>query len=289
MYQRNFVVALKVGGKVLRESAGEVKLPFGSEYSILLKNLNSVRAMAQISIDGKEAGPFYIIGPKSSVEIERFNTSGNNERGNKFKFIERTQEIEDHRGVGAEDGLVSVEFKKEKVWEPPKVVYHHTYHHHDYTPVPWPRPYPYLPKPHWPTLPTITWGGLNNTSFSGGLLKSSGPTRSLSASGSIQSRMPSENSVRPMAMNMMYQSQAANEAGITVPGSESDQKFTSVWGFDTEPQTDVITLKLFGHNGPVEVAKPVTVDLRAVCQTCGKRAKGSAKFCSRCGTSLNII
>src|SRR6266700_3640508 len=75
-YKRNFVIAVKVGGKVLRENGDEVQLPFGSEYSVLLKNTNSVRAMAQISIDGVSAGPWYILGPNSSVEIERFNNSG---------------------------------------------------------------------------------------------------------------------------------------------------------------------------------------------------------------------
>jgi hypothetical protein len=105
-HKRNFVIAIKVGGKVLRENADEVQLPFGSEYSVLLKNTNSVRAMAQISIDGVIAGPWYILGPNSSVEIERFNNSGNNERGNKFKFIERTEAVEEHRGIKIEDGLV---------------------------------------------------------------------------------------------------------------------------------------------------------------------------------------
>src|SRR5579864_4636358 len=275
-YKRNFVAAVKVDGKVLRESADEVQLPFGSEYSVLLKNTNSVRAMAQISIDGVTAGPWYILGPNSSVEIERFNNSGNNERGNKFKFIERTQAVENHRGIKAEDGLVRVEFKKEKVWEPPKTVEHHTYHHHyDYRP--W-----HIPRPHWPTNPIITWGGISGQSQQNMMYKStSAPTRSLSAS----------NSVRPMAMNMasMGLLREANDAGITVPGGESNQQFTSVWGFDTESQTEVLTLKLIGQNGPVAVETPVTVDLRAQCQTCGKRAKGSAKFCSRCGTSLNLI
>jgi hypothetical protein len=287
-YKRNFVVAIKVGGKILRENGDEVQLPFGSEYSVLLKNTNSVRAMAQISIDGVIAGPWYILGPNSSVEIERFNNTGNSERGNKFKFIERTEAIENHRGVRVDDGLVRIEFKKEKVWEPPKTVEHHTYHHHEYYHAPY-YPWRYVPTPRWPTNPHITWGNISAQAqnFSGSLMKSTGaPTRSL---GSVSGRvsMPS-NSGRLMAMNMITTS-LPNEAGITVPGSESSQVFTSVGGFETEPQTEVLTLKLMGHSGEVVVEKPVTVDIHAVCQSCGKRAKGDAKFCSRCGTSLILV
>jgi len=78
-----------------------------------------------------------------------------------------------------------------------------------------------------------------------------------------------------------------NTAGITAPGSLSNQEFISASGFQTE-QSEVITMKLTGHKGSSKVEKPLTVDLRVVCQTCGKRAK-SGKFCTGCGTSLQII
>jgi len=44
MYKEQMVAAVKVGGKVLRENGETVVLPFGSEYSVYLKNLNTVRA-----------------------------------------------------------------------------------------------------------------------------------------------------------------------------------------------------------------------------------------------------
>ncbi len=286
-YKRNFVAALKVGGKVLRESGDQVELPFGSEYSILLKNLNSVRAQAQVTIDGKVATTWLILGPNSTLEIERLLRADNLDRGNKFKFIERTEAVEKHRGVQLEDGLIRIEFKKEKVFEVPKVVEHHTYHHHydnwpyrPYVPAPWPK-YPWHE-------PYITLGGGNGTlgSASGGsqitamnmsLGKSSSPTRSLHASmGAVHSQ------------NFMKSSEIQNAAGITVPGSESNQKFVTVSDFATET-SEVVTIKLVGARGKVKVARPITVDIRAVCQTCGKRAKGSAKFCQQCGTSLEII
>lgn len=271
-YKRNFVVALKVGGKILRESSDEVQMPFGSEYSVVLKNLNSVRAMAQISIDGKEATTWLILPANGTVEVERFLRSDNLKQGNRFKFIERTQEVEDHRGIQLEDGLVRVEFKKEKVFELPKVVEHHTYHHHyDH----WPIVRPFLPT--WPYERPIIWASNHVQS------------RSSSAAGSPLRAMNNTSFVGAMQANLMKSAEPiANEAGITVPGEISNQEFVSASGFLTEG-SEVITLKLIGKHGQVSVQRPVTVDLRAKCQTCGKRAKANAKFCSTCGTSLQII
>jgi len=266
-YKQNFVVALKVDGKVLRESGGEVELPFGSEYSVLLKNLNSVRAQAQISIDGAIAGPWYVLGANESVEIERFNTTGNQERGNRFKFIERTEAVENHRGVKAEDGLVRVEFKKEKVQ--PVIEVHHQYHHHYHTDC-WPRPWRYDPPVWYNGQP---------------LMKDASPTFTCSArglQGSGHSQIMAMNSVSVQNLTR------SNDAGITVPGSESNQRFSTVSNFETE-QSEVLTLKLIGKVNERPVARPVTVDIHAVCQTCGKRAKGNDKFCSGCGTALQIV
>lgn len=117
MYSDKIVVAIKVGGRVLRESGDIVALPFGAEYSILLKNLNSVRTQVSVSIDGKDIadGSRLILGPNSSIDLERFIRNGNLAAGNRFKFIERTAAVEAHRGVGAEDGLIRVEAWKERV------------------------------------------------------------------------------------------------------------------------------------------------------------------------------
>lgn len=292
-FKRNFVVALKVGGKILREVGEQVELPFGSEYSILLKNLNSVRAQAQISIDGTSAGPWHILGANESVEIERFNTTGNQERGNRFKFIERTEAVEEGRGVKLEDGLVRVEFAKEKVFEIPKVTEHHTYHHHDY--YPWyPKPYvpPVYPKPYWPYNDHIIWCGTysQTSSLNGGsqimAMNNSSLTRGLSASSGSLGAPIHQNMMKMATLKNMEL--VANDAGITVAGSESDQKFVSVSGFQTE-KSEVLVLKLVGYHGKLKVQKPRTVDQKPRCVTCKKVNKSNAKFCSQCGTSLELI
>ena len=259
MYKKNFVAAIKVNGRILRESSDRVELPFGSEYSILLKNLDSVRSQAKISIDGQDATGWLVLQPGQDLEIERFVK--NLDRGNRFKFIERTERIENHRGVKIEDGLVRIEFKREKKYELPKIVEHHTYHY-DY--------YPYLwPRIHFKTnlTPTIYCNSVTTSGSLGGL--------------QVQNTSFS-------AQNNVMRSTPENDVGITVPGSLSNQKFTLVSDFETE-QSEVITLHLVGRKAeePVRVAK--TVRMKLQCETCGRKNKSNMKFCSECGTSLEKI
>jgi hypothetical protein len=277
VYSKKFVIAVKVGGKVLRESSDRVVLPFGSEYSILLKNLDSVRVQARVHIDGQDAtdGTWLVIEPNSSLELERFIRNGNFDKGNRFKFIERTCPIEDARGRKIDDGLVRIEYKKEFV--APTVtenivrtnyIYDHGYWY-------WPRPYVYPYRyPYW-NEPYYTCNNVSQSSstYSGALMKSAAPTRS---SGTIH------------AMNCSVQN--VNDAGITVPGSESQQKFTSAQNFQTESKSEVLILHLVGTNEKSQpVKKAVTVSDKPKCVTCHRVNKGGSKFCGQCGTALELI
>jgi hypothetical protein len=84
VYQNKLVAAIKVAGKILRETSDTVILPFGCEYSILLKNLDSRRVTVKVSVDGKDAteGTWLVIPANSDIELERFIHNGNFERGN---------------------------------------------------------------------------------------------------------------------------------------------------------------------------------------------------------------
>jgi hypothetical protein len=286
MHKKNFVAAIKVGGKVLRESSDRVELPFGSEYSILLKNLDTVRMQAKISIDGTEATGWLVLGPNSSMEVERFVKDL--DRGNRFKFIERTEKIENHRGVQAEDGLIRVEFKREKVYEAPKITEHHTYHHHynDYY-YPWNRWY----GPYYNTI-TTSWrqGGIIDADES--VNNSFQFTKSLSGSQSQSRSMMAQNS-QTVSQSMgnsggIVSACNFNDAGITVPGSLSDQRFVTVSGFETEA-SEVIVLHLIGRKGTAVIPVARTVAQRPTCETCGKRNLPTAKYCIECGTSLERV
>lgn len=291
MFKRNVAVAIKVGGKVLRESSDRVILPFGSEYSVLLKNLDSVRVQAKVSVDGQDAteGTWLVIEPNSSIELERFIRNGNLDKGNKFKFIERTTEIEDARGIKVDDGLVRVEYKKEYVAPQPITQTVHTQYIYDYDWNYWPYTRPYNPW-RYPYYGETWCQSVNRTS---GTLQqaqcyNSGGGAQNGASFSA-STTPTGSLGKPVHAMNFTRSAEPNDAGITVPGSESNQKFQSVSSFQTESQSEVIILHLVGRKGSLVVQKPLTVDTKPVCVTCHKMNKGNAKFCSRCGTALEII
>jgi hypothetical protein len=305
VHKNQIVVCVKQDGKILRESrdreSGDaVSLPFGSEYTVLVKNLNSVRAQINMAIDGEDAVGAVIIGANQSVELERFVKGGNLTQGNRFKFIERSAAVEAHRGIGAEDGLVRVEAWREKI-EP------YTYIPVSY-PVPspgpglWyppcPAPYlpPYRPRPYW-EHPYGTWcnatGGTtwpinaansaatSATSFSG-QNTNSGP--SLRQRSSIQARGAKMGPLRgapgPAA--------SSTHEGITVPGGLSNQQFTLVSGFPLEPTSSAIVLKLRGVVAGAPVTEPITVAHKLTCGTCGKNNKHGNLFCGRCGAGLAL-
>lgn len=285
MYKKHVVACIKVGGKILREQSDRVTLPFGSEYSILLKNLDSVRVQARVQIDGQDAtdGTWLVIEPNSSLELERFIRNGNFDKGNRFKFIERTKPIEDARGVKVDDGLVWIEYKKEFV--APTVttnIIRTKYIYDDYYIYPPPRVCPYIPYwcGDWPGYTTTTGvfhSGINTTLIGSGSFPQTA-SQNNQTSGAVHS------------MNMRRCAAEPNDAGITVPGSESNQKFQQAQSFATESQTEVIILHLVGTNEKSQpVKKAVTVSDKPKCVTCHKVNKGGSKFCSQCGTALEII
>ena len=125
MYNSKMVACVKANGQILREFGETVYVPFGAEYSILLKNLNARRAIVHIFIDGEDiTASGLVLNANSSLDLERSLSNGSLTQGNKFKFIERTSAVENHRGVQAEDGIIRIEFQYER---PPVVSAHDFY------------------------------------------------------------------------------------------------------------------------------------------------------------------
>ena len=112
------VTAIKVNGEVLREQGDTVFIPFGSEYSLYLKNINNVRARVDITIDDQDVlnGSSLVIDTNESFNLEGFLRG--NDVSHKFKFIEKTQEISNFRGDRISDGLIQVKFRFElpNIW-----------------------------------------------------------------------------------------------------------------------------------------------------------------------------
>jgi hypothetical protein len=287
MHSSKTVVCVKVNGQILRETGDTVTIPFGSEFSVLIKNLDSVRAMANVSIDGKPAtgNSRLIIEANSSVELERYIVDGNLQAGNRFKFIERTGAVESHRGIGSDDGLIRVEAFRERVQ---KFVDTPVPRYYD-DPIPVPRPYdPW----HAPRRRPI-WGSplrgqsVNSMRASGRQAKAAPSARRPGGVGGSSAGLRSFDSAVPV-MDSVFE-QSCSDVGITVPGSQSDQKFTWSSGFALEPGSTVIVLRLRGEVAGSRVEIPVTVKAKPTCSTCGRANKANSQFCSRCGTALEII
>lgn len=262
MYSNKIAACLKVGGKVLREEGDTVYLPFGSEYTISIKNLNSVRALVSIEIDGQDIadGTQFVIGANSSIDIERFVKNGNFSAGQRFKFIERTRKIEDGpRGIRVEDGLIRLQVEFEK------------------------------------PVPAIDW---SKTRFIGQDALARGyprelwnatlpPSPEMFNSTSIVDAIGG--SIGDVGMTAQAASVPVSDIGITVGGSVSEQKFEYASNFPTDGIKHVLVLRLLGAIGEKPIQAPVTVKTVLTCPTCGTKNKVGSKFCAECGTGLTLV
>lgn len=306
MYESKLVASLKANGKILREFKDTVYIPFGSEYSILLKNLNTARALVHVFIDGDDIVPDgLVLNAGQEVDLERSIKNGNLSAGNKLKFIERTGAIENGpRGIKLEDGLVRVEFQYEKPpvrvsdlpdWQKRSIFDAIRGDHggivgglgsSEYSGVT--DKYSKNVNAGWISATGATYSQVNvNGALRGVDYSQNGAAMQASASAAINKLVPDTTEYHDGASTMDW---CANEVGITVPGSKSEQKFTNTTMGELEFEKHTIVLKLLGEtadNKPVQ--KSVTVKHKPTCVTCGKVNKATAKFCTECGTSLEIF
>lgn len=300
MYESKLVASLKANGKILREFKDTVYIPFGSEYSFLLKNLNTKRALVNIFIDGENMTPGgLVLNAGQEVDLERSIKGGNLKEGNRFKFIERTQAIEDGpRGVKLEDGLVRIEFQFEK----PPISIHNTSGTFRYTGSGGSMgssEYPGVTDKYTNAINT-GWisasGSVSQMNVNGALrgvdYSLNGSVTAQAASAQIDKYNADNGIVNKMEMHdgSATMDWCQNEVGITVPGSKSTQSFTTTYMNAMEPEKYTIVLKLLGETADNKpVLQPVTTKHKPKCVTCGKQNKATAKFCTECGTALEIF
>lgn len=261
MYNSQLVVCVKVNGKVLREVGDTVYIPFGSHYELYLKNLGSTRVQTSINIDGKPAteGCHLVIEPGKDLTVERFIKGGNLNAGNKFKFIERSASVDAHRGIGAEDGLIRVAFEYEQLQ--PAVIPQPITSPYWIQPILKPQPLvipPYSPPPVW---------------YSTSVTASADPNV-----GSV---------LRGLKTDMIGGS--LGQAGITVPGEVSSQRFQTTTQLKLDGVKHSMVLRLLGEVAGKQVKQAVTVKHKSKCVTCGRQNKATSKFCSNCGTGLELV
>jgi len=310
-YLEKLVAVLKVNGKILREKHigrgdAEVLLPFGSEYTILLQNLHSRRAVVNIEIDGEWIGHDIIVEPgkENEVEIERFLK--NRDSGNRFRFIQKTSDIIEHKGESASDGRIRVEFwfekrKQERIMLPivevnplvirsPFVVYQYDPNrtfYYPYEPYCGPQDFTYSNSSG--EMNIDCGANANVTIESEGDISISSDSITLS-SGPVEP-MPASGSPEPLhSTHNIFQSHAIEpheDEGITVPGSKSNQKFNIGHVNELEENSEVIVLNLKGYKSDgKKVEKPILTKKKISCPTCGFPCKSSFDFCPKCTTAL---
>lgn len=289
MYNQKLVASIKSKGKVLREFKDTVYIPFGSEYSFLIKNLNTTRAVVNVFVDGENAVPGgLVINPNQQIDLERWIKNGNLSQGNKFKFVERTNAIENGpRGIKLEDGIVRIEYQFE-LQRPVLFVNNHTTNTVYYPPV---SEYPGVTDKF-----TLQASGVVNQVNVGGALRgvdySAGEATRTYATSATTSTLASMgvSNTREVHDGTATMDSYVSDVGITVPGSKSTQSFQTTNVGAMDPTKHTIVLRLvgdLGNNKPV--TEPVTVKAKPRCVTCGKQNKATAKFCGECGTALEIF
>jgi hypothetical protein len=264
VYRDQFIVAIRCNGQILREDIDTVNLPFGSNYEILLKNISTRKSQVQISIDGTDVldGQKLVVFPNSSSELTGFLTNFN--VTNKFKFIQKTNEISEFRGDHIDDGFIRIEYAFEKEIVTHTVLYETHVHH---SPI------------HYIGSTFTSCNGLNNIGST--LTRSSytlkGNDMVAMASCSLGSDSTLQNSCN-------YSS--VIDQGITVKGEETLQRFNpTTIGTLESPKVIIIRLKGINDKGRV-IEKPIVAHKKIQCEICGKMNESQFKCCSNCGTSL---
>jgi hypothetical protein len=247
MYKNNFVVVIKCDGKILRELGGEVYLPYNSEYSIMLKNKDARRASVSIEVDGQDAlnGNTLIIDANTHNEIHGFMRNMN--ETNKFKFINKTKEIQNHRGDKIDDGLVRITYQFEEPVKPVVLSTPGTYN-------------PYVP---WSDGKGFNWQD-NNITYN----DSRGPVVSFACCSNSGPQPDEGITVKGDKIDQHY-------------------SYGSIGQLDPEINTIVLHLKGALLSTTKLLKKPLTVKTKITCSTCGRKNKSNNKFCYNCGTYLH--
>jgi hypothetical protein len=280
VYHNQLIAVIKANGKILRElpNNNTVRLPFNTEYSIIFKNLNSKDALIKVSIDGENVldNSEIIVRANSSGSLEGFLK--NNTVTNKFKFIQKTDQIVNHRGDRIDDGVVRIEYRYARIKPATIQITNWVYNsgsvfHPPGCQCSFCNPH-YQPKEIFPFLRPSSSSVYVSSSINPAVTNCSSDP--IAASNSVAINDSNFNNIR-------------QDEGITVKGSESGQRFENSFIDEVEEQSHVIIFCLKGYKDEEAntlVRKPEAVKRKVSCPTCGTRNKYRNKFCLTCGTAL---
>jgi hypothetical protein len=278
MYKNNLAVSIKVNGKFVKETEneeGSFRIPFNSEYSIYIKNLDSRDVSVKISIDGNDVldNSNLIIRGNSFGEVNGFLKGGVFK--NKFKFIEKTKEtlFENNREDVIDDGIIRIEYQFTKVKKEKNI---------SITSTTWPG-----------ILPNITWFNYNPYKFNNDYNTDNAKfTSSSYFYENINGEKSYSSSYQDSSgRNFTYKSEnppnsyklldeSKSDEGITVKGSRINEKVDYAWIDELEENKNVIIIKLR------PLTKDESVKVKLFCTICGTELKYNYKYCPRCGNKI---
>ena len=274
-YNEKFIAVIKSNGKILREQNQTVLLPFKSEFSILLKNLESRKCKIKVSIDGTDVlgGNSLILQPNTETELNGFLKE--NIVTNRFKFIQKTQQISDFIGDKIDDGIVRVEYWFEKY-----VVQNPIYWYN--------QPMVYPRQDHW-YYNNIGGGCSGDVYGSAGTVTTSHSRDAIGKNINFNSEANSTGKITTCCFSSqnLRSVKENHDEGITVKGSPINEQYSYSYIGNLEDTSHVIILKLKGqtNNGDI-IEKCVDVKTKKICPTCGTRSKYYVRYCGNCGTCL---
>lgn len=215
-FQSGFTASLIINGKSQRElnESGDrtVRIPFGSEYAIRIKNKTKGRAYVSVDIDGTDVlGGKLIIRAGQTIDLERFVVDGDLSKGKRFKFVSAGHgDVQDP--TSEENGLICVKIEPEMIFSYTNA----TYMQQGYGGVL--RNY---------TNPTL--GGssiLRSASFGGSGTGGAGTSFSISTNAMAGNSSTVSLNAQPVGCVMDYNSNpVTSDVGATVEGSVSHQQF----------------------------------------------------------------
>ena len=165
-----------------------------------------------------------------------------------FKFIERTEHVELHRGIKPDDGLIRIEyaFENSKPFSP--------VHVND----PWDEPW--------------IWKGNR---------RRGDRHPEIFYTDTIGAHMSSINCSTQCSVPL-------NEEGITVEGSDSHQQFVSSHIGDVGTSEVIVFKLKGSTTGNVKVNRPISTTTKIKCKTCGRSHRSGKQYCDRCGARLVV-
>lgn len=253
MYNNKFIMCVLVDGRPQKELAnGEVRIPFGAQYTLRFRNKHNRRAVVDFTIDGENvSGGGYVIDANSHIDIKRHSDV---DRSFKFVALDSEDAIDHGKNGSNPDrvkGTIVANFRLEKEQPVVKEVHHHHDHYYPVRPIypkPWLYPYDYniscANDGGGGSCSSGSGGGSAWNSSLGASGQSFGLTRShnsgmLSTCGLGSPKSSSQESCLPIQDSVNL-----NEIkdGCTVEGGYTGQNFHTV---HIDVEDNVVTLRIF--------------------------------------------